>query len=779
MSNEWNAAKASEFWPDQRGHWAPVSWKDHLHDFNVFYNGFILAHPGGIGLTHNVRPEDEVFGAELRVFPTPHEPTARSCDYHLMGAHNPDGRHIASWEKRTAPVHVIEHAMNNTAIYIRQRQFAHVPGGKPVQRGDEPLFLWVRFEVSDVIALINGFEHVHICLTVLKPSLCTGMGSFNNINFKYGFVEPCYPLALCFEGKEDLSRPAFLRHSPPARIADQAYFHGRRNRLAVPAQRGVTVRALKGSFFEPQRGTLVHVVLKLPARVGGKADVLLPFAPVEDAVIERELKLGYDGALRETERFWRRELKTRTTIRVAEPLVQGWIDNFPRLEAMIAEKHPATGDYGLPSGSYHYEAIWATPFALCAWSLDALGHGREVDKYLETYRRHQGTIKPPSAYLKLHPGYLGSPRTFTSIDWITDHAAILWAAATHGLMSGDHDFLKRWEAPIVKACEFIRLARRVKHKGHPGILPAAIANDCRTESQSAWNDAWTHKALRTAALLLERLGNKRGIEFRKEADKYRAAFQRAYREVVRKSRKWKAPDGTLVPFTPPTLAQAKGYEAAHAFHLDTGAMVLVFGELFPADDPIMRAAVRWFREGPQLRHFRKFSSEWQVPVLCAEMSSCEPCYSWNLFHSFDLGDREKFAMGLYSLFAGGGSRQTFVSCETRDAVSGNCFTAGLALMLLRMAMVHEQTDDLHLLKMAPLAFFENGGFDWRNVPTWFGELSIAGQYDASSRTLRLNYKPPTRRNPAHTLLHLPPFTNLARVMLNGKALSQVGGTLPL
>ena len=56
-------------------------------------------------------------------------------------------------------------------------------------------------------------------------------------------------------------------------------------------------------------------------------------------------------------------------------------------------------------------------------------------------------------------------------------------------------------------------------------------------------------------------------------------------------------------------------------------------------------------------------------MLVKEISSCEPCYSWNIFHSYELGDRENFTKGVYSLFAGGGNRQTFLSCETRDAVS--------------------------------------------------------------------------------------------------------------
>lgn len=780
QSNEWNAAKACEFWPDQRGHWAPVSWKDHLHDFNVFFNGTILADPAGIGLNPNIRPEHQIFAAEVRTRLFAKEPDVKACDGMVLATSVPDGRHIASWLDSAAPVYVIEHSTHHCPVYVQQRQFAHVPGGRAVQRGDEPLFLWVRFVVHDLIEILHHREHVYLGLTVLKPSLRTGMGSFNNLNFNHAFGAPVYPLPLAFEYTEDLSKPAFLRCAPPSRIRNEPYLHGWRNRLAIPSQRNVRLTWHKSPLFAAFGEELGHLVFRLPARKGARADFLLPFVPVDDATIERELALGYDGALRETERFWRRAMKTRTSIRVPEPLLQGNLDHFPRLEAMIAETHPATGDRGLPSGSYHYEAIWATPMALNAWALDAIGYGHEVDAYLETYRRHQGTIAPPSPCLKPHPGYLGSPKTFTSIDWITDHAAILWAASNHALISMDRDFLRRWTQPIVAACEFVHDARRTKgHKGFPGLLPPAVANDCNSSSQSVWNDAWHHKALRTAATLLTWIGHPRGREFRREADAYRAAFQDAYRRVVARSKRWRAPDGTRVPFTPPTLAEAKGFEAAHAFHLDTGAMVLVFGELFPADDPIMRASVRWFREGPQVKHFRRFSSEWQMPVLYGEISSCEPCYSWNVFHTFELGDREKFTQGLYSLFAGGICRQNFVSCETREAVSGNCFTHGLALMAMRLAVIEERGDELHLLRMTPRAFFENGGFHWKLAPTWFGELNLAARFDARTGTLDVRYSPPKRSKPGKTVLHVPPIDGLRSIRINGEPTDTTGNKVTI
>ena len=101
--------------------------------------------------------------------------------------------------------------------------------------------------------------------------------------------------------------------------------------------------------------------------MGAHVDAVFAIRPVDEATMRQELALGYDGALREANRFWKAELKTRTSIRVNEPLVQGWIDQLPRLEAMIGEKHPATGQYFLPSGSFFYEAIWPTPTAMSAF----------------------------------------------------------------------------------------------------------------------------------------------------------------------------------------------------------------------------------------------------------------------------------------------------------------------------------------------------------------------------------------------------------------------------
>jgi len=785
--HEWNAATAAAYWPDQRGHWAPVSWKDHLYDFSVFYNGAILANPAGIGMNRNIPPEDQIFASELRVKLLGHNPAPgetkeamvaaphSGVDIGLIQLMSPDGRHVASWESRAAPVYVIEHAPLRMPLLVKQRQFAHTPGGRAVERGNEPHFLWVRLEVSDIIEEVCALERVYATLTVLAPSILTGMGAFNNINFNYGYGVPAYPMPLTFEGTADLSTPGYLRHAMPLRMFG-SYHNGRRNRLAVPAgQPDVQAVYLQSDFFSAVNQSVGHLVLSMPCTVGAHVDFVYPIIPVDDETLEQELALGYDGALAETERFWQGELKTSTSIQVSEPLLQGWVDNLPRLTAMIAQKHPASGTFGLPSGTYNYEAIWPTPMAMQAYGLEMLGFSREVDKYLEPFRLNQGINDPPSKCLPQHPGFIGAPKELTGIDWITDHAAILWAATHHAAMTMDPDFLERWTPAIVKACQFTVDARQATgHSGYPGILPPAVSNDSGWMSQTGWNNAWHHKALKTAAAFLAKIGHPEADRFRAEAEDYRDTFCRAFREVAARSKTWRAPDGTELPFVPAVLAEATGQEAAHPFYLDTGPLVLVFGELLDASDPLMQASLRWFREGPQWRIYRHFSSEFQTSVLDHEVSSCEPCYSWNVFHSYQLGDREQFTQGLYGVFAAGASRQNFVACETRDAVFGNVFTHGLALMLMRMAVIDEEGDDLHLLRMAPQAFFKDGGFDWRNVPTWFGDLSIAGRYDGD--TLHITYQPPARETPKRTLLHLPPL-EAKQVLINGKPCPRLSGIL--
>jgi len=109
----------------------------------------------------------------------------------------------------------------------------------------------------------------------------------------------------------------------------------------------------------------------------------------------------------------------------------------------------------------------------------------------------------------------------------------------------------------------------------------------------------------------------------------------------------------------------------HTFYLDTEPLQLVFAGLMEANDPLMKSAIEWFRNGPLKKGFARYNSDfWQTPFLVHEMSSCIPGCSWNLFYDHQLGDRYHFLEGMYSQYAGAISRQTKTICESRGGITG-------------------------------------------------------------------------------------------------------------
>ena len=142
---------------------------------------------------------------------------------------------------------------------------------------------------------------------------------------------------------------------------------------------------------------------------------------------------------------------------------------------------------------------------------------------------------------------------------------------------------------------------------------------------------------------------------------------------------------------------------------DTGPLVLVWAGLLDATDPLMESIIKFFREGPNWQLKGARFNAISRPVLEHEISTCEPCYSWNVMHSWQLGDREKFLEGMYSLFVGSLSQQTYTSCEHRHGMQGTLFSIPLAFWMARMALIDDEIveNELQLLRFCPLAWISS------------------------------------------------------------------------
>ena len=763
--SEPDAVTSSYWWPQQQNVWTPIGWKNHLFRFNVLYNGTIISQPDPVGrkatsswseqdlmLTFQLEPD----GEPLEIFDT--------RPYQLRAA--PDrGYGIQQWKDELAPVLVSEWRLDN-GLVIQSEIFAHLPGTGEVQRGDEPLFAWTRLSLKSVDRL-SAPDSFSFVIRIGSVNIQRNMMAQRNLTAYPARAAYKRRLTAEWQGGTEQRCLHFLETDGRARLAVSPAFPD-----------GVSLEE-RPAVFQSRSGEKnaydYYLTIKFPVRQGVLADLLIPAVPVERNIFENELTLGYDSILADCNRYWATLPETAAHIETPEYQFNEAISRNLQFAEVIAEKNPQTEEYSLLSGSWTYAMLWPTPTSMTSHMLlDPLGYHKSVERYLEIFRQNQGTVQPPGPSYSPHPGYFSSPKTLTSIDWLADHGAILYEVSKHALLTGDREFIERWTNPIVLACEFIRDSRsKTAHDGIKGILPPAVATDRMVPTQSVWNIGWNYKGLSEAVRLLRTIDHPRADEFEAEAREYRETFVRQYRAAEAEMPTWTGCDGVERHLAPMTLSS--GGDLNHGFYLDTGPMFLVWSGLLPADEPIMKNSVEFFRNGPnRVLYDSRTGNCWQRPVLFHEISSCEPCYSWNIFHSWQLNDRGRFLEGMYSLLAGALSRQTYISCETRHGIYGNVFATPLLVDLMRLSVIDDEISEgeLHLLRLVPLAWIRDD-FEtkFEKIPSVYGPVSLSFKLSTDGKELQIKLKSEFRNDPRKIILHTPPVTGLESIAVNGKIYS--------
>lgn len=745
QTREPDMSTALGWWCELPAKWTPVGWKNHLFRYNVLYNGMISAVP-------NLNPRAkscEGFGMQVGVYP---------IDKPDFPGHVSDPQDNSSvlqgWNDCPAPVLWSEWAMDG--ILFREEIFAHVPGAGNVETGIEPLFAWVRLSVYDVLPGLPLPERYGFGILINAPYISVGAMSIRyNVAVQKEISK--YPRELKAECEKYDPASGLRIIEPDGRI-----------RLAVAPNQECSVQVLPNTPTD--RDFLLYAEIEV--KKGSHVDLLLPMLPMERDVFDKELAIGYDRALDETNEYWSKTPAAATVFDVPEDHIKNSIIHNLKLSEIIAEKDPASGFYSILTGSWAYADLWSTPGCmLITMLLDTMGYHEAAERYLRMYIEDQGSVIPAGEYFKPHSGSFGPPKSIAACDWTSDHGAILWAMAEHALISGDQAFIETATEPIVNACEYIRDTRHISgHDGVPGLMPPGIATDMPTQIQSVWADAWNYKGLITAVRFLKKINHPRAEEFAQEAVDYKATFTDALRKAAETMPTWTDDEGNEHHLVPMAVYGAQPFEYRNAFYLDTGPLVLVFAGLLDADDDMMKSTLKWFREGPPTKIYRYDSDCWQVPSLAHEMSSCEPCFSWNVFHSWQSGDRDHFIEGMYSLFAGAISRQTYTVCETRGGVTGLA-AATVMVYMARLAVIDDQIseDELHLMRLMPLAWLQpDGESKFENLPTEFGPVTLLTGLSSDGSELRVTYKPSFRTQPKRVVLHVPSVENLARIVLNGE-----------
>jgi len=760
--------KALQWWPEQQNVYTPVGWRHQLFRFTVFFEGTILAEPHPtVYFPKDHTKQYEGLGLQLSVLPSLDgtDPRPVRNDPYRMETLTGNRTGHQGWdEDHATPVLWTQWrqslpAMNG--LVLESKFFAHVPGGREVESGIEPLFGWLRLSVKEA----NGSalqETAGFLLALNAPH--TRLHLYTTENCVLEPSRALYPREL---------RMAVGPGSKPMVVEDGT--QGELVRLAVDSEADEAVAWSVPQDSASQQDCTVY--LPLPVEKGAHVDVLIPHIPVPKEIVEAELKLGYDAALAESDRYWTRQPETAASISVPEPFFNNALDFTLKASQVVAERNPETGEYAMLTGPIVYACVWATPNAMTfSMLLDPMGRHDAVERYLDVYKAHQGEVVPPGPSYGPSPGYFGVPRSLKSVDWLSDHGAVLYTICRHGLITGDRRFIDDYLDAIIAACDFIRESRRrTDHDGIAGLMPPANATDRAVPEQAVWNDGWTYKGLSAAVRLLERIGHPGADALAQEAREYRAVFQKAYRARVKEMPLWRDASGNA-HHVPPASMEDNGAES-HAFHLDTGPVFLVFAGLMDANDPLMQEALAFFREGPNQNTFDPQGHFMQPAVLTHELSSCEPCYSWNVYHSLNEGNRDRFLEGLYSVLVGGLSTKTYSGCETRGGVKGLSCPFALAFDLALRSVVDDQLepDALHLLRLVPpdwIAAEEE--FKFGRLATEFGPVSLH-VHRKGSALLDVAFEGARRSVPQTAYLHIPPLEGLTTLRFNGQEIAVAPG----
>lgn len=761
-----NVETALRWWTPQQNVWTPIGWRDHLFRFQVVYNGHLLVTPAGKLLKpHTKQYAERQF--QVNAYPSPDGalPPMPKEDQKLKLIDG--GLGLQGWrEGNEAPVLWTDFPRHE-GVVLRQEVFAHMKGGGDVQRGDEPLYAWVRLSVKHVDPL-RAPEKFFFAVQ-LSNLYYDQYG--NRDDSLYLFAAP---------KRAKVAEPLTAK---PLKDGDAAAAP-----LDVMQGGAVRLRVLPGaagavSLAESEAGSGVYnLKVELPVKAGAHTDILVPMLVAPPEEIDADAKLGFDGALAQAETFWKKKPATAARIHTPEKYINDAIARNVQLAQIVAEKNPQTGEYSFLSGSFGYDGLWATPTSMISHMFfDLLGYHDVTERHARLFKKHQGTVRPPGPAFATHPGYFSTPKSLTTIDWLTDHGAVMEQVSRHALLTGDEKFIEYWLEPIIKGCEFAKEAcAKTGHGGVEGVMPPAVATDTVVPSQAVWNQAWVYKGLTTSVKLLKRLNHPRAAEFDALAQQFRKKFEEAFRARAAQEPKWTDANGKEHPVLPANLTPApQRHMYDDAFHLDTGPLVLPWAGLFEADDPAMKSFADFFRNGPNRKLRAAALSNLDRAVLDHEISSCEPCYSWNIVNSWKSGDRAHFLEGMYALFTGAISNQTFVNCEHRHAMYGTVFVAPLMTWSLRQSVIDDQLADgeLHLLRLVPNAWVsakEQTVFE--NMPTEYGPVDLKWRLSDDGKEIDVQFAGRWRQKPAKVVLHAPPLAGVTKVVVNGEPVAATGSS---
>ncbi|MBN1851871.1 MAG: discoidin domain-containing protein [Pirellulales bacterium] len=316
----------------------------------------------------------------------------------------------------------------------------------------------------------------------------------------------------------------------------------------------------------------------------------------------------------------------------------------------------------------------------------------------------------------------------------------LWVLWQYYKMSADRHWLASVYPQMRRAVDWTMKARRHAPANSPfaGVLPNALA-----DGEYLWDgkyhivgyDFWNLRGILCTADAARFLGKEdEAEELRQEAKLYRAAIDAA----------WKR---TGLAYFPPSWEKA----GTHWGNTET----LWPTELFDRDDPRVVALINHVREEFH-GGFIEGTIQWH-----GHQAAIHPYMgAYTTMADLVLGNHEAVVRDFYWYLLHSTAAHAFPEGiypekheAWNDTIPHGTGACNYAIMLRHM-LVHEEGNELHLLKAVPDWWLGEGKeIRIEHAPTYFGEMTLVVQGTADG--VRVDIKPPQRNPAKRIVLHLP------------------------
>ncbi len=426
-----------------------------------------------------------------------------------------------------------------------------------------------------------------------------------------------------------------------------------------------------------------------------------------------------DVWLERTREFWK-NLLTEKTAHIETPCRKA-------TEALLASHvcQLIANDHGdLRGGEGFYDCFWIRDGAYQLMELEEAGQHETARKAVRLYLDRQR----PDGRFESQSGQFDA------------NGQAVWVLWQFHKITGDHAWLEEVYPRMRRAVDWTMRARRKAPADSPyaGVLPNAVA-----DGECLWDgkyhilgyDFWNLRGMLCTADAARILGKAdEAAELLKEAALYREAIDTAWKK-------------TGLAHFPPSWEKA----GTHWGNTET----LWPTAIFERDDPRITALskhvredfgggyiegiIRWLGQGGVIHPYMGAYTTMTDLARGNDEIVVEDFY-WYLLHSTAA---HAFPEGIYY-------DRRYAWSETVPHVTGACNYA----LMLRHMLVHEQGDELHLLKAVPDWWLADGEeIRLERLPTHFGEMALTVR--GTAQGVKVKLKRPKRQTPKKIVLHLP------------------------